>query len=362
MGKTTDALVEQARTLCGTPNPRELDMLLSTGERQSMAMLALAVSARDVGAISLTGSQVGIITDHQHGRARVVEVRPFRILDELDAGHRVVVIGGFQGVSYKREVTTLGRGGSDTTAVALAAALGSDCELYSDVAGVFSADPRIVENAELLPELDYDTMGALSRAGAKVLHASAVELAAELGVVIHARATSGVSTQTKIQRAKSSVPRAVAVASDRGVLLRAALLSTSSEGMERQEVIAQLMGCMDTHEVQHMTWSGEAWTGWLSRTQRDDVDHAVTALRTQFSSLSIAGATLETRDCATVSVIGPTVSELRGLLPEVTAALKTAEIPLLRMEQESETIRIYVASQHEHGATRELHKHLSVGP
>ena len=125
---------------------------------------------------------------------------------------------------------------------------------------------------------------------------------------------------------------------------------------------AQLMGCMDAHQVQHMTWSGEAWTGWLSRTQRDDVDHAVTALRTQLSSLSIAGVTLETRDCATVSVIGPTVSELRGLLPEVTAALKTAEIPLLRMEQESETIRIYVASQHEHGATRELHKHLSVGP
>ena len=165
--------------------------------------------------MSLTGSQVGIITDHQHGRARVVEVRPFRIVDELDAGHDVIVIGGFQGVSYKREVTTLGRGGSDTTAVALAAALGADCEIYSDVDGVFSADPRVVDDPARILDVDYETMGALSRAGARVLHASAVELAAARGVVIHARATHGSGGGTTIRPAATRRPTVQAVTSDR---------------------------------------------------------------------------------------------------------------------------------------------------
>jgi aspartate kinase len=141
-------------------------MLLSTGEREAMTFLAIAIQALGRSAISFTGSQCGIITDHQHGRARIIEVRPFRILDELAAGH-IVIVGGFQGVSYKREVTTLGRGGSDTTAVALAAALSADCEIYSDVDGVYSADPGEVPDAQRIPEISYESMQALARAGAK---------------------------------------------------------------------------------------------------------------------------------------------------------------------------------------------------
>ena len=163
------------------PPARELDMLLSTGERNAMALLAIAIHARGQRAISLTGSQCGIITDHQPGRARIVEVRPFRILDEIAAG-QIVIVGGFQGVSYKREVTTLGRGGSDTSAVALAAALGADCEIYSDVDGVYDADPRDVSGASRIDELDYEQAQALSASasGLSAPHAAGSPLGSPL--------------------------------------------------------------------------------------------------------------------------------------------------------------------------------------
>src|SRR5215204_847648 len=149
MGKTTNQLIEKAKAISASPNRRELDMLLTCGERESMALLSMACSEEGLEAISFTGSQAGIMTNDRHSGARIVEVRPFRVEDELSRG-KVVIVAGFQGVSYKREITTLGRGGSDTTAVALAAALGAEyCEICSDVAGVYSADPRIVVAAEL---------------------------------------------------------------------------------------------------------------------------------------------------------------------------------------------------------------------
>jgi aspartate kinase len=201
MGKTTDQLLELARTIApessGGPSRRELDMLLSTGERISMALLAMALEARGLSAISFTGSQSGILTNDRHSGARIIEVRPVRIEDELARG-KVVIVAGFQGMSYKREITTLGRGGSDTTAVALAAALGADCEIYSDVDGVYSADPRVVPEARHLDRLGYDEMQELAEHGAKVLNAQAVEWARKAGVVIHARATSGSAKETVI--------------------------------------------------------------------------------------------------------------------------------------------------------------------
>jgi aspartate kinase len=191
MGDTTDELLALARQVTDSPSRRELDMLLTAGERISMALLSMALNALEVPAISFTGSQSGIITNDSHANARIVEVRPYRIQDELAQG-RVVIVAGYQGVSYKREVTTLGRGGSDTTAVALAAALGADaCEIYSDVDGVFSADPRVVPQAQKLREISYEEMQELAEAGAKVLNAQAVEFARRAGIVLHARATSG---------------------------------------------------------------------------------------------------------------------------------------------------------------------------
>ena len=191
MGDTTDELLALARKVSASPSRRELDMLLSAGERISMALLSMALEERGVPAVSFTGSQSGIMTNDAHANARIVEVRPFRVQDELERG-RVVIVAGYQGVSYKREVTTLGRGGSDTTAVALAAALQAEaCEIYSDVAGVFSADPRVVPGARRLAEISYEEMQELAEAGARVLNAQAVEFAKERGIAIYARATRG---------------------------------------------------------------------------------------------------------------------------------------------------------------------------
>lgn len=193
MGKTTDGLIAQAQSVSPRPHGRELDMLVTAGERISMALLSMAIQDLGVGAVSFTGSQSGIITDESHQNARILEVRPERIIHELERG-RVVIVAGFQGASRAREITTLGRGGSDTTAVALAAALNAEaCEIYSDVDGVYSADPNVVPQAKLLPELSYVTMQTMAGAGAKVLNADAVEFARRAGIVIHARKTGDVS-------------------------------------------------------------------------------------------------------------------------------------------------------------------------
>lgn len=190
MGKTTDQLLEQARQLSEAPPRRELDMLLSVGERTSMALLAIALHARGIDAISFTGSQSGIITNDRHFDARIIEVRPFRIEDELARG-RVVIVAGYQGMSYRREITTLGRGGSDTTAVALAAALAAErCEIYSDVDGVYSADPRVVPEARHIPGMGHEELQEMAEAGARVLNAEAVEFARRERISIYARRTA----------------------------------------------------------------------------------------------------------------------------------------------------------------------------
>jgi aspartate kinase len=190
MGDTTDELLALAKQVSPNPERRELDMLLTAGERIAMTLLSMAIRELGGDAISFTGSQSGIITNDRHVEARIVEVRPFRVQDELARG-KIVVIAGYQGVSYRREVTTLGRGGSDTTAVAMAAALGAEyCEICSDVDGVYTADPRVVADARRIGTLSYEETQELAEAGAKVLNAQAVEFAKEKGIAIYARATA----------------------------------------------------------------------------------------------------------------------------------------------------------------------------
>jgi aspartate kinase len=189
MGDTTDELVRLAYEMSARPKPRELDMLISVGERISCALAAMAIHDLGHEALSLTGSQAGIVTDTIHGKAKIVDVRAHRIHDALDQD-RIVLVAGFQGVSTDFDITTLGRGGSDTTAVALAAALGADvCEIYTDVAGVFSADPRIVPDARKLHAVTFDEMLELSASGAKVLQLRSVEVARNYGVRLHVRST-----------------------------------------------------------------------------------------------------------------------------------------------------------------------------
>lgn len=203
MGKTTNQLIDMAKSFSASPDKRELDMLLSTGERITMAMLCIALNDLGIKAISLTGSQSGIITNDRYNDARVIEIRPFRVQDELAKG-KVVVIGGFQGVSYRRDITTLGRGGSDTSAVAMAAALNAErCEIYSDVDGIYSADPIIVNDAKHLPELSYQQIQEMSEAGAKVLNAQAIQFAKESKIAIYARSTFDDRKETVIRKLES---------------------------------------------------------------------------------------------------------------------------------------------------------------
>jgi aspartate kinase len=190
MGDTTDELIDLANQVTPIPNGRELDMLLTAGERISMALLAMAISSLGHEARSFTGSQAGVITDSSHGRARIIDVTPGRIQEALNEG-AIAIVAGFQGISQDtKDITTLGRGGSDTTAVALAAALDADvCEIYTDVDGVFSADPRVVPSAQKLKSVTYDEMLELAASGAKVLHLRCVEYARRYDLPIHVRSS-----------------------------------------------------------------------------------------------------------------------------------------------------------------------------
>ena len=199
MGDTTDELLDLASQVAPIPAPRELDMLLSSGERISMALLAMSIHSMGFEARSFTGSQAGMITDAHHGSARIVDVTPIRLREALDEG-AIVIVAGFQGFNRDtRDITTLGRGGSDTTAVALAAALEADvCEIYSDVDGIFTADPRVVPKARKLDVISSEEMLELAANGAKVLYIRAVEYARRHGVLIHARSTFSSSEGTLV--------------------------------------------------------------------------------------------------------------------------------------------------------------------
>jgi aspartate kinase len=267
-------------------------MLVSTGERVSMALLSIAIRARGGDAVSLTGSQSGILTNDRHFDARIVEVRPFRIEDELARG-RIVIVAGYQGMSYRREITTLGRGGSDTTAVALAAALDAErCEIYSDVDGVYSADPRVVADARHLPEVDCDTMQEMAERGAKVLNARAVAWAKKHRVTILARRTSDFAAsnagrETRIvPERRASDERAVVgeknVALIRAPAANAALLLAAAEDAEL--------------ELRSFLVEGDRCVGVVPLLNAPDFERAR-------APLAAAGATIE-RGFGVVSLVG----------------------------------------------------------
>ncbi|GEN36485.1 MULTISPECIES: aspartate kinase [Aneurinibacillus] len=198
MGKSTDVLVDMARQITGEPDPREMDMLLTTGEQVSIALLTMALQELGQSAVSMTGWQAGITTEEVHTKARITQIDPTPLRDALAKG-KVVIVAGFQGISSDGQITTLGRGGSDTTAVALAAALQADrCEIYTDVDGVYTADPRIVSSARKLPYISYDEMLELATLGAGVLHPRAVECAKQHRVSLTVRSSFGTEEGTMI--------------------------------------------------------------------------------------------------------------------------------------------------------------------
>ncbi len=203
MGDMTDELVEKARSINPNPSSREMDMLLSTGEQISISLLAMAIERHQEAVVSFTGGQSGIITDNVHKKARIAKINPDRILEALN-GNQIVIVAGFQGITETGDITTLGRGGSDTTAVALAAALNAEaCEIYTDVSGVYTADPRLVPTARQLKEISYDEMLELARLGAKVLHPRSVELARKYNIPLVVKSSFENSEGTRVTGVKN---------------------------------------------------------------------------------------------------------------------------------------------------------------
>jgi len=338
MGKSTDQLLELARSVTKEPPRRELDMLLSTGERISMALLAMALEARGLSAISFTGSQSGILTNDRHSGARIIEVRPIRIEDELERG-KVVIVAGFQGMSYKREITTLGRGGSDTTAVALAAALGADCEIYSDVDGVYSADPRVVAEAARLESLGYDEMQELAEHGAKVLNAQAVAWAARAGIVIHARASSGSTQETRIVSSTVGSTARVVTGTKRVTLVRgpeSVLTILTEEGIA-------LRGASSSSDAGSDTWV---------RLVRDDIPDWARVER----RLVAAGATIS--EVGEVSIVGGGIGADPSAIEKALAACRNADLAVLGWDASPLRLSLRVAEARVDDVVRVLHEEL----
>jgi len=329
MGKTTDGLLAQAKALSDNPNPRELDMLLSTGERVSVSLLAIALGELGLPAVSFTGSQSGIITNTRHNRARIVEVRPFRLLDELDQG-KVIVVAGYQGVSYTREITTLGRGGTDTTAVALAAALNAEhCEICSDVDGVYSADPRLAPAAERIPELSHDAMIALARAGSKVLNQDCVEHAARHGVAIFAKATFGPrdDTGTVVRTNPAKEPRILTAIAHREKLLEIELPAGHDPGA-LIEVLTQV------NALPHAVMGGNRRPIWAHIPPENC--HRLDVLKERLAQRFGEAAVLR-EDRGSVTLVGPGLGEapdvvlrasgiIRELAPDAETMLGPLEL------------------------------------
>ncbi|MGO9832122.1 MAG: aspartate kinase [Myxococcaceae bacterium] len=323
MGDTTDELLGLAKQVSADPPRRELDMLLTAGERISVALLSMALQELGVPAISFTGSQSGIITDESHASARILEVRPVRILEEL-ARDRVVLVAGYQGVSRQREVTTLGRGGTDTTAVALAAALSAEaCEIFSDVDGVFSADPRVVPEAHKLESVGYDEMQELASAGARVLNAQAVEWAKASGIVLHALHAHQPGSGTRIGGRLEGQRPVTAVASDAELLV----LSV------RSEALGPLLRFLAEHQVRTRfllahTPSGRAGEVLLAAPLLDV--HGPEALRAALHA-AFGPTVQEVPGLGTVTVVGAGVGTSPTLLEEALATAFALGVPVLAL-------------------------------
>lgn len=345
MGKTTDGLLAQARTLANDPPRRELDMLLTCGERASMALLAMALHELGVPSISFTGSQSGILTTDRHSDARILEVRPYRVQDELE-NDKVVIVAGFQGVSYRREITTLGRGGSDTTAVALAAALDADCEIYSDVDGVYTADPRVVPSAHRLESLSHVEMQELASSGAKVLNPQAVQFAKAKDIAIYCKQTGGGDVGTVVRRDAPRPPggvRGIAHTRRFYVLLAADLFCAEA-----------LMTHLDAHQIRSGQLFGQAveqGVGGLFVLVPPDDAHGAESCFARLPSGVVRG-----EDRGAVSLVGEGLLEDRSVLVGALRCLREAQISVFGISTSSFRASLLVNPDDVEEAARLLHQ------
>ena len=343
MGKTTNQLIEKAKAISPSPSRRELDMLLTCGERESMSLLTMACAEEGIEAISFTGSQAGILTNDRHSGARIVEVRPFRVEDELDRG-KVVIVAGFQGVSYKREITTLGRGGSDTTAVALAGALRADyCEICSDVEGVFTADPRIVDAAALINSISHDEMLELAAQGAKVLHDAAVEFARKSGIALYARATNKDGGGTRIDFAPERERQVAAVTG------QDALIRVKVSGGAAVEHCLQIIEAASI-PLTHLDLEGKELRCWFSIADVPDWGSVRKRLDT------VLADQVEFGEEGCVTMVGHGIGGNPSIINKARASAVGAGVPLNAVSVSPLRVTLWCDRPHVDNLVRALHK------
>jgi aspartate kinase len=355
MGDTTDELLDLAAQISPAPHSRELDMLLTAGERISMALLSMAIIDRGRDAISLTGSQAGIVTDTMHGKARILEVRARRVLEALDAG-KIVIVAGFQGVSTEFDVTTLGRGGSDTTAVALAAALGADvCEIFTDVDGVFTADPRIVPNARKLHAVSYEEMLELSSSGAKILMLRCVEYARNHGVLLHVRSSFTGEDGTWVREEDERMEQAIIS----GIAHDTSEAKVTVMGVpDRPGIAAKIFrpladdGVNVDMIVQNVSADGR--TDITFTLPKEDLPRAGTLLQSTATQIRAAGIETDP-DIAKVSLVGAGMKTHPGVAADMFDALSDAAINIEIISTSSIRVSCVVRAMEVERAVQVIH-------
>jgi len=359
MGDTTDGLLSLAREVSPEPHPRELDMLLSTGERIACALVAMAVHDLGYEAVSFTGSQAGIITDPVHTKAKIREITPVRIVEALDLG-KIVLVAGYQGFSRDTmDVTTLGRGGTDATAVALAAALGATCEIYSDVAGVFTADPRIVPDARKLDSVSYEEMLEMAASGAKVLMLRAVELARGQGVRIHARSTFSTDPGTWIEEAdnlEQPIVSAVTHSEDEVVFALRNVPDRPGSAAAIFDAVAAEHANVDT--ILQNVGHGAAELSFS--VPQDDVPATRRALERAQETIGPLEIE-EIADLGKVSLVGAGMRSHPGVAARMFRALADEEINLRLISTSPIKISCLIPREHVERAVRVLHAVFSLG-
>jgi aspartate kinase len=363
-GKHTDELVALAHEVSPRPHPREMDMLLSTGERVSCALAAMVINDLGQEAISLTGSQAGIVTDSGHTKARILEIKAHRIRAALD-DDKVVLVAGFQGVSQESlDVTTLGRGGSDTTAVAIAAALGAEvCEIFTDVAGVFSADPRIVPEARKLPVLTFEEMLEMSASGAGVLQLRSVEYARNHGVTIHCRSSFDDGPGTVVQDEELTMERPLVTAVTHSTSeARITLLGLPDRPGIAAAVLGALAGA--NVNVDMIIQNEPASDGHLAdmsfTVPRDDLVSASEALEPLKGELGF-GSIQTDEHMGKVSVVGAGMKSHPGVAYKTFRALGDAGVNIEMISTSPIKISCVVREEHVATAVRELHTAFELG-
>jgi aspartate kinase len=355
MGDVTDELLEKALEISDCPSEREMDMLLATGEQVTIALLAMAIHSLGHQAISLTGAQAGIVSDSSHTRARIQEVRTDRVSEALDAG-QIVIVAGFQGLTPEGEITTLGRGGSDTTAVAVAAGLGADvCEIYTDVDGVYSADPRIVPKAHKIDDISYEEMLEMAATGARVLQLRSVEFARNHGVVLHVRSSFNDNPGTIVREADATMEQAIISGvthdtSEAKVTIR--------DVPDRPGVAADVFGRLADANVnvdmiiQNVSEHGT--TDISFTTPKDDLVRARQAAGRVVADLGARGHTVD-ESVAKVSLVGAGMKTHPGVAAKMFRALADADVNLDMISTSSIRISCVIDAAQVGTAVRALH-------